>query len=365
MSNAQVICAAKRMRLIQSNDGKDEAGMQWVDLPDDLTHVILERVIAHTCAQPDVLLNLIASSQFFRNFFRSKESLPMWSEVWRAVRESRAHVCDTAPRTLFTPSEYHRVVALASSVGCSRCRAPRIRKVTWEFGMRVCQTCLTALTVPDFTLTNNGIDEKHWKHLRHLTKEMYNPYTRGNRNYIMRLFLRRDLDAIVKQLYGDENYKRYEMRLNREAAEKAAVLKEQHQARARERETMQAELRNAIKDAFAHNDGLERDIRVFNRLIQGNDRSIKKLLKNKLELMARLSELSEEARNDRILRHEFENRERFIRQLISARNGSFHCRLCTGRIFKSRLAGQDHANAKHMAEWNASKSNDALVCHSE
>ena len=38
--------------------------------------------------------------------------------------------------------------------GCTRCNTPRITKVHWPFPLRLCQSCIRAITVPDYILEN-------------------------------------------------------------------------------------------------------------------------------------------------------------------------------------------------------------------
>ena len=217
MTEHELTRAAKRIRLIEATSADEDATpIQWMDLPEDLVFTIIERVVASTRSQPDVILNLIATSNFFRNVFKSNESLSMWKDVWQAVLDTRPHVCNNIPDFAESPEAFHRVVALTSSIGCAKCRAPRIRKITWGFNARLCQTCLKDSTISGYTLEKYGIQKTDFASLRHIEKIMYSPYFYNNGEYVVRLYLRKDVDQLVGRLFGDDSLKAFENRKQNE-----------------------------------------------------------------------------------------------------------------------------------------------------
>jgi hypothetical protein len=240
MSDANVVYAAAKLRLVDMDRYDNlinakkgtrlpypNSSSVWTDLPYDMVLKILEKIVHLSGKQPNIALNLVATCKQFRDVFWSPDSLPIWRAIWADLRVKRPHVCDSAPQSLrHTESlrEYHRAVGLCSFNGCVRCGAPRIRKVTWEFGVRLCKPCLDQITISNYRLTNDHkIHPSHFGHLRHTVVDMYNPYNRSfSRYYTLKFFLRTDIDRVVKEHYGHNTLD--EHMAQREADDKAAKL---------------------------------------------------------------------------------------------------------------------------------------------
>jgi hypothetical protein len=387
MSGIDVIRAAARIRLVDAPTAKywitkktkivpeEDPCLQWTDLPNDVVVTIMERVVAHTHKQPDVVLNMMATCKMFRDFFRSNESLPMWTTIWDGVQESRPHVCDYARNpTQLDARDFHRVVALTSSIGCTRCGASRIRKVTWEFEVRFCQPCLTIETIAGYRIENTGMPESQWINLPHITKEMYNPYGRsGYREYTLTLYMRRDMDRVVHTHYGDLTFEAFATRKEEEAKRE----REENARREAERRAEQESIRetrerrmNEMIEAYVGEEYImknlvwsakyARNVKIHSKL---DERSFAKKIPDIVEEVkdAIKRKASEDAQRRERRRIDLETKKEKEKELERKRerqtqdhvverdsNGQerFGCRICQ-RFFTSDRGLIDHSRAKH------------------
>jgi hypothetical protein len=397
MSGTDVIRAAARIRLVDAptvamywtgqqrankKKGKNvpaqqdtqDPCLQWTDLPNDVVVTIMERVVAYTHKQPDVVLNMMATCKMFRDFFRSPESLPMWTTIWNGVKESRPHVCDYARSpTQVDARDFHRVVALTSSIGCTRCGAPRIRKVTWEFEVRFCQPCLTTETIGAYRIENTGLPKEQWVDLPHIKKDIYNPYGRlGYREYTLTLYMRRDIDRVVRTQHGDQTFVAFATRKEEEATRKREEATREREESARHLAAHKAE-QEAIRDArerrmrgmievyvakdntimahlvwsakYARNAKLHSNLdeKAFAKKIPDIVEEVKEAIKKK-------ASEDEDAQNKERRRIELETKKtaqnHVVEQKNDKRNKQFECRICQ-RFFTSERGVFDHTRAKH------------------
>jgi len=69
----------------------------------------------------------------------------------------------------------YQIIGTIFNKGCQKCGKCRIRKVYWEFRIRVCYNCLQDLTISDYWLTNTyKIDLNLLKDIPSIKKQFYN-----------------------------------------------------------------------------------------------------------------------------------------------------------------------------------------------
>jgi hypothetical protein len=207
MSEAEIISSATRMRLI-GNSSLSSSPL-WTDLPNDVAFAILGRVIA-----PKDVLSMMASSKSFHEYFSSSESLPIWKTLWDGIRRTRPHACVGAPTAdeTWTVTKYHKIVALTCAVGCARCRAPRIQKITWEFEARLCPACINMVTLDMESVQDAGVPPKLLTALPFFNKDVIVVAWGEWATIIVSKFLRRDIDRVVREEYGDITFEAYKNR---------------------------------------------------------------------------------------------------------------------------------------------------------
>jgi hypothetical protein len=238
--------------------------------------------------------------------------------------------------------------------------------------VRFCQPCLTLETISSYRIETANVPKEHWVRLPHMTKEMYNPYGRsGYRDYTLTLYMRRDIDRVVKTLYGDATFEAFAQRkeeeANRHREETARLVAAQNAEREVNRANREKRMRDMIGEVngntlnlemsttFARNANLHStlDEQAFVKKIPGIVQEVKDAMEKKA---------IEAEQRKRIVLEEKNERER-IRELHRAREyhlmeqfqiferdvdgpKRIQCGVCH-RFFTSVKGASDHFRAKH------------------
>lgn len=154
-----------------------------LNLPNDVLCIVLENIASHVTRasinKPQLAIKTLARlSSTCKDLNCMIDRDPddaVWQSAWNTFQ--------TASTTTIIPPSTSKMCAkkllmLHSMTGCEFCKAPRIRKIYTEFGVRCCKTCLFERTLSDYRLkTDYFVNvQSRLQHLPYTTCELWSRY---------------------------------------------------------------------------------------------------------------------------------------------------------------------------------------------
>jgi hypothetical protein len=153
----------------------EQNGTRITDIPNDCLLILISSIAKHTVRanikSPNnaakALVNLAMSNKTFYNLIDDN----IWNIAWNTYKE--LHDTNNGNNTMQSKDK----ILLYALTGCQFCKAPRIRKVYEEFGVRCCKECLYERTISDYRLkTDFGINLNQLSNLPFTTADLYSRY---------------------------------------------------------------------------------------------------------------------------------------------------------------------------------------------
>lgn len=179
-----------------------------LDLPPDLIEVIIRQkfnnVLDKVSKSKDIkkiksyaqlLACLSSSCKYVNNLMNN------WETIFIMKFQDNINLnrdCGMALAEINNGLQPSRALSLIVDTGCELCKAPRIRKVTWEFHNRYCEHCLKNVTVSDYCLKKlYNVDETLLTGLPFTTVDLYK---RGIGYYSLNFYLKSSVILKISKL---------------------------------------------------------------------------------------------------------------------------------------------------------------------
>ena len=111
-----------------------------------------------TFLDAESMLNLARAKQEWSLHLLGRHQVNVWKSLATSLLtevfdDNKEELENIDARLQRKPINYKVVVSLILDRGCEKCLKPRIRKVAWRFGWRLCESCHQAHTISDYRLT--------------------------------------------------------------------------------------------------------------------------------------------------------------------------------------------------------------------
>lgn len=129
-----------------------------------------------------------------------------FSSIWnKAIEQTK--ISYSIPSTINLPKD--RIFSLLSFIGCEICHKQRIRKIYWEFGIRVCHNCLEKITISDYRLKHDyNINSEIIHKLPSISRTLWARYVG---TYSLDFYLIKDIERVIgktlESVLAEKTYK--------------------------------------------------------------------------------------------------------------------------------------------------------------
>lgn len=143
---------------------------------------------------PDEIINIITS---YINNFQDLKNLTLTCSIlynnsenyferlynYHKLRDHKIHH--------FNDLSYKKRFELLYELGCERCNTPRIKKISYPFPIRMCQSCVQEITISEYRLKEYEINENVYHDLKYMKATLWSRY---HGSYTLNFYLIKDIN---------------------------------------------------------------------------------------------------------------------------------------------------------------------------